>query len=185
MWEQVVLGFDARLPLDRAREGWADEERRHQYLLSPEVDVPLSVDEAVWPRRDSGLGGGGFEVRTPRWATLAEARAEAHPDDVLIAITAWRGSGEPETPPTAGQVPVDPSWVRLGWDVVAGVFPSAVSNCGFAPDDVLGWRDTWGARFNRFHLFDDLPTAFAYRDASNRRVAEHAPFSVLGLYRVR
>jgi len=36
----------------------------------------------------------------------------------------------------------------------------------------------------RHHLFEDLPTAFAYRDASNRRVAEHGPFSVLGLYRV-
>jgi len=68
--------------------------------------------------------------------------------------------------------------------VADGVFPSAVSNCGFSVEDVLGWRAQWAGRFNRHHLFDDLPMAFAYRDASNRRVAEHAPFSVLGLYRV-
>jgi hypothetical protein len=79
---------------------------------------------------------------------------------------------------------VDPSWERLGWDVVSGVFPSAASNCGYPADEVLDWRARFGGVFNRWHLFDDLPTAFAFRDAADRRVAEHAPFAVLGLYRI-
>jgi hypothetical protein len=184
-WDEVIVGFDVRQRYDRPATHW-DEERRDSYLLRPDVEVPLSVDEAVWPRAGSALAEGRFEVLTPRFSSAEDAAAAAGPDEVVVAISQWRGPGEPELPagPT-WPMKVDPAWERLGWDVVDGVFPSGISNCGFRPEEVLDWRDRWSERFNRHHLFDELPTAFAWRDLVNRRVPEHAPFAVMGLYVVR
>ena len=184
-YEEVVVGFDVRVRSDRAPQWW-DDERRDSYLLRPEVAVPLSVDEAVWPRPDSALAEGRLEVLTPRYSSVEDALGAAGPDDEVVAISQWRGPGEPELPagPT-WPMKVDEAWERLGWDVVDGVFPSGISNCQLRPEDVLGWRDRWAERFNDHHLFDDLPTAFAFRDVVGKRVPEHAPFAVMGLYRVR
>jgi hypothetical protein len=183
VYEEVVMGFDVRMD-PRELEALWDEERRDHFLLRPDT-LPLSVDEAVWPRPGSTLSPEQFEVLTPRFASLEDVWGAAAPGEVVIAISAWRGPGEPElhAGPT-WPMRVDPDWRRVGWDVVSGVFPSALTNCGYAEE-----RDEWRARFgpllNPFHLFDELPHAFAFRDSSNRRVREHAPFSVLGVYRVR
>ena len=183
----VVRGAvpDFRDPLspDELAAMW-DEERREQFLLRPNA-LPLSVDEAVWPRPGSTLSPEHFEVLTPRFASLEDVWGAAAPGEVVIAISAWRGPGEPElhAGPT-WPMRVDPDWTRLGWDVVAGVFPSAISNCGYA-EERDDWRERFGPLLNAHHLFDELPHAFAFRDSSNRRVREHAPFSVLGVYKVR
>lgn len=183
-WEEVVIGFDARAPYAEVPAGW-DPERRDSYLLRPEVEAPLSVDEAVWPRRGSALAEGRLEVLTPRFARLEEALRATPGDEVVVAITQWRGPGEPEPPfEPASPARPDPAWRRLGWDVVSGVFPSGLSNCMYRGDEVLEWR-AWAEKLNDHHLFDDLPSAFAFRDRADRRVPEHAPFAVLGLYEVR
>jgi hypothetical protein len=189
VYEEVVIGFDTRVAPERVGAGW-DEARRAQFLLRDDV-VPLSVDEAVWPRSAPSLLSAddegdevALDVLTPRYASMEDALAHADEGEVVIAITAWRGPGEPELPAgPAWPMKADPDWQHLGWDVVSGVFPSALTNCGYPDDDRL--RATWAPELNTHHLFDELPTAFAFRDNSNRRVREHAPFSVLGLYRVR
>lgn len=180
-----MVGFDVRVGFDRVPERW-DDERRDSYLLRPEVVAPLSVDEAVWPRPNSSLDEGRFEVLTPQYASVEDALAAAREHEVVIAISQWRGPGEPEIPAgPAWPMRVDPGWTLLGWDVVDGVFPSGISNCQFRAEEVLDWRARWADKFNPHHLFDDLPTAFAWRDATGRRVPEHAPFAVQGLYLVR
>src|SRR5688572_4363145 len=130
MYEEVVIGFDIRIGVDDARAAW-DDVRREQFLLRLDAH-PLSIDEAVWPRSLSGLTEEGFEVTTPRYASLEDAVANALPGEVVIGITAWRGRGEPELPAgPAWPMKPDPDWERLGWDVASGVFPSALSNCGY------------------------------------------------------
>lgn len=187
MYEEVVMGFDIRVGDADAAALW-DDARREMFLLRPEL-LPLSVDEFVWPRPHSPLSSrtdpDSLEILTPRFASLEDAWVAVGPGEIIVAISAWRGPGEPEihAGPT-WPMKVHPDWERLGWDVVSGVFPSALTNCGYGET-----RDDLAARFgpllNRHHLFDELPHAFAFRDSSNRRVREHAPFSVLGLYRVR
>lgn len=191
MYEEVVIGFDTRVDPAAARAAW-DDARREAFLLRPEVE-PLSVDEAVWPRSQTALEGEALgegeealEVLTPRYASFEDAVANAVPGEVVIGITAWRGPGEPELPAgPAWPMKPDPDWERLGWDVVSGVFPSALANCGYDEGLREEWRARWGPELNDRHLFETLPLAFAFRDASQRRVPEHAPFSVMGLYRVR
>jgi hypothetical protein len=183
MYEEVMMGFDVRIDPQELAALW-DEERREQFLLRASA-LPLSVDEAVWPRPGLSLSAENFEVLTPRFASLEDAWVEAQPGEVVIGISAWRGPGEPElhAGPTWPMRP-NPDWNRLGWDVVAGVFPSGLTNCGYGPD-LDEWRERFGPLLNAHHLFDELPHAFAFRDSCNRRVREHAPFSVLGVYRVR
>ncbi len=42
----------------------------------------------------------------------------------------------------------------------------------------------WGPHLNEDHLFTDPDQACAFREASDARVREHAPFFVYGLYDV-
>ena len=43
----------------------------------------------------------------------------------------------------------------------------------------------WGPRLNEHHLFKNAESAFAFRLVTNRRVPEHAPFFVYGLWLIR
>jgi hypothetical protein len=182
MYTEIVVGFDTRLAPNGRAEPW-DEARRRLYLLK-DVDWPLSVDEAVWLRKNSTMVyGKGLTIETPRFRTAEEARAAAAPDEWAVAITAWTGPGEPEPPDDLGAP--DPAWQRLGYDVCEEFFPSGLSNCGYDAEEAEGWRQDWGPALDEHHLFHDLPTAFAFRDATARRVAEHGPFAVMGLYKLR
>lgn len=180
---EVVLGYDVRTPIDADDPLWTPS-RRAQYLLRPDIQRPLSVDEVVWLRPNTTVRWGeGATIETPKCTALADALAT---DGTPIAITQWQGPGEPEiwVPTHADPAAIDPSWIHVGWDVCDGFFPSGLCNCGY----LEGEREPLAAfaeRLNEHGLFADLPSAFAFRDLTNRRVAEHAPFAVLGLYLVR
>lgn len=169
-YDERVVGFDCRLAPRGSAPRW-DDERRAQYLLR-DVPWPLSVDPLVWSRADESAGW------AARFDTAEAARAARGPDEWAVAITQWGGPGEP---PVAGSEAPDPRWERLGYDLAAGV--SGLSNCGYEDGDRARFAD-FAAALNAWHLFDDLPTGFAFRDVTNRRVPEHAPFGVVGLYRV-
>lgn len=180
---EVVVGYDVRVAPEPDDAHWTDE-RRAEYLLEPAVRRPLSVDEAVWLRPESSLVvGRGLTVETPKYRALEAACAAAKPGEAVVAITAWRGLGEREVGEPGEPSDVDAAWERLGWDVCDGFFPSALSNCGYSStqrEDLAHFTPA----LNEHGLFRELPPAFAFRDLANRRVPEHAPFSVLGLYRV-
>jgi hypothetical protein len=85
-----------------------------------------------------------------------------------------------ETTPAA----LGPDWHLLGYDVADGSLVSGLANCGYSPAEAasLGWR--WAAHLNEHHLFDDPARALKFRDQTNTRVPEHAPFFVYGLYQI-
>jgi len=183
---EVLLGFDTRVAFDSTPSDWTPA-RREQYLLRTDVLRPLSVDEAVWQRRDSTLVvGQGLRIETPKWTDLDAALAAASAEETVIAITVWQGLGEPEMLPRDETRPstIDAGWERLGWDVIEGYFPSAITNCGYPEDERRAWRAEWVPRLNDHHLFDELPPAYAFRDVRRRGVPEHPGFVVMGLYRV-
>ena len=75
----------------------------------------------------------------------------------------------------------DSAWRFLGFDIAdPGI--SGLSNCGYSDTERNALAARWGADLNRYHLFDDLDRAFAFRDLTNGRVPEHAPFFVIGLW---
>jgi hypothetical protein len=79
----------------------------------------------------------------------------------------------------------DPNWRFLGFDVTDGGFISGLSNCGYTEEERRILVSQWGARLNSHHLFDDIAHAFAFRSLTNQRVAEHAPFFVIGQWQIR
>ena len=79
---------------------------------------------------------------------------------------------------------VHPSWLLLGYDVADEGLLSGLSNCGYDPvyDGLESIRARWGPHLNVFHLFNDHSEAYEFKQFSDRRVEEHAPFYVYGLW---
>ena len=81
---------------------------------------------------------------------------------------------------------VDPQWSSLGYDVADLGLTSALTNMGRLPDeDVDSLRAQWGAQLNSFHLFNHCSQANEFKNYSSRRVPEHAPFFVYGLWLIK
>lgn len=203
--EEWLLGFDAREPWPDVGREW-DASRRERYLLREDVSRPLSVDTSVWPSvfaERSGL----HTASPPDWrgpnaplwddlsrmrgglSTLGAGREVPH---TLIAVSCfWNGQpakgswlGAPYCEPT---VPAarDEGWRFLGFDVADGGFISGLTNCGYTDDEIAALRQRWAGHLNEHHLFDDEEQALAFRELSDRRVPEHAPFFVFGLFEFR
>lgn len=75
-------------------------------------------------------------------------------------------------------------WRLLGFDVADAGLTSGLSNCGYPQTELATLRTTWASDLNEHHLFTEVERALAFRDVTNRRVPEHAPFSVYALYMV-
>ena len=202
MFERL-MGFDVRVGEDVVSAHW-DDRRRSAYLLDEGVNRPLSVDPLVWPSLfDVGHGiGFSTEERTrlglagalgessalpawvgpnrPFWEDLGALRdhlrgtGAASPSSVLIAVTICALDGTLPMPGT--------QWERLGYDVADSSLISGLSNCGYTAQEVAELRPTWSGRLNDHHLFEDVQPAFEFSQLTNRRVPEHAPFYVYGLY---
>lgn len=180
---ELILGFDLRCDPNAHDPYWTSL-RRQQLLLREDLR-PLSVDESVWLRPNSRVvPGKGLTVETPKYSSLADAIVAMADGCWAIAISGWEGEKVCEA--ASGAVLSHPSseWQRLGWDVVDGFFPSGLTNCGLAALERETLAARWSQYLNSWHLFDDLSAAREFREDINARVPEHAPFCVMGLYRV-
>jgi hypothetical protein len=139
------------------------------------------------------------------WLDLAKMRAwyEANrppgPGDVCIAVEVLTDRplegttifyemsggilcGLPVEPVVPSRLP-DGS-ILLGFDVADAGGISGLMNCGYTPDELASWRPMWGPRLNDRGLLSTLEDAVAFRDATDRRVEEHAPFWVYALWQL-
>lgn len=208
-----ILGFDLRLPAaSYLATDWLAA-RRQRFLLRPEVEQPLSVDRMVWPSLfdfpgchllsspDSGRAA--FETDNHRerccllWSSLPRLRA-ALPSDLgrlAKSCETIRIDLESAAPVLAdgpwGYVldqPIHPDtlskdWQFVGFDVADSSLCSALSNCGYFPDEQAALADAWAPKLNDAGLLVNRADADAFRALSDRRIREHAPFFVLALYR--
>lgn len=192
--EQALLGFDARV-MSLAPDATWDAVRRGLYLLRSDVQKPLSVDPMVWPSLF------GDRVQVPEWRgpnqglwddlyrmrTSLSQLAPAEHWTIAVSWVSAEGFSKPSvhegpyrermTPPTIGD-----AWKPLGFDVADAGLTSGLSNCGYQQTEIAGLRATWASHLNEHHLFGDLKRALAFRDLTDRRVPEHAPFFVYALW---
>jgi len=188
----LFAGSDIRVNPRLPDPSW-DADRRGRYLLRPEIVRPLSVDRSVWARPEGAGQGVGDplpwiwveEVRR-RWTS---SRGGSGGGWVVIAIgvvavdveardhlaTDWGIDTELE---------VDSAWRFLGHDVVDEGNISGLSNCGFDDAGLGSLRAAWASRINDHGLLADLSDAISFRLMTDRRVAEHAPFHVCGIWLV-
>lgn len=197
--EERVVGYDAREMWPGAGAAW-DAARREAFLFRADVEQPLSTDTTVWPSVFDLVGGGRRPAYTGHqdlWDSLAELELylggaqdlRARPYRV-VAVTLplslcdrgelerWESEAGAADPPAPEE-----AWPLLGYDVSDRWLLSGLSNCGFLPgvEDVRALRAEWGPSLNEFHLFSRLDEAARFRDLSDARVTEHAPFFVYGL----
>jgi hypothetical protein len=203
-----LLGFDAREMW--LGSGLWNAERRRKYLLRRDVEKPLSTDVLVWP----SLFGNGLpdsdreelridEAQLPAfrgpyddlWQDLKELephRARLGQDGrhphwviavtrVICARLAGHANGLTEDAPLFGK---EQSREFLGYDVSDNGLLSGLSNCGYSPGEARSLRSRWGKRLNRYHLFDEQEAALTFRSVTEKRVPEHVPFFVYGLWLV-
>lgn len=205
----VLVGFDARP--SRPREWDEDRKRRFLFRLDVvhPLSMDTMVWPSIFDR--NGLERPAWVGRfAPLWESLdrlreAVRKAERAAQETCIAAfgrtvgtaseaeraaleTQMRGvhpDGTPgEMPATAAEPStVQPGWRWLGYDVADLWGLSGLMNCGFSPDeDIEALRARWSPKLNGFHLFDSLEDAHDFKELSNRRVAEHAPFYVDGIW---
>ncbi len=72
----------------------------------------------------------------------------------------------------------------LGYDVNDRFLLSGLCSCGYADSELIAVRQEFAGEINDLHLFNSAKTAIAFRDRTNLRVAEHAPFGVFGIWRI-
>ena len=182
---EILLGFDARGPGSKL-----PEEYFSTYLLRDGIGEVLTVDTMLWPSavEDSPAWIG---MNAPFWEDLLSLERQVMgggPYSLIAAI--WHSTpGEERGPvgPYIGEtVPAgrDPGWSFLGYDV-ADPSISGLSNCGYSEEERRELAPVWGPRLNSHHLLEDLDHAFEFRDLTNARVPEHAPFFVIGLWLIR
>lgn len=206
--EERVLGYDAR-ELSAGAPDWL-EQRRHEYLLRPEVVKPLSTDGMVWSSVFEGFDASGRRaagvIELPQWTGPIQRlwdsllRLTAHLDQVcgsqwppcrLIAITLLYGRCPAEERRKWDEriVSITPSmvgrdWELLGYDVSDEWLLSGLSNCGYTSEEVVPLRRRWAPHLNDHHLFTDPERANEFVAVSNERVEEHAPFYAYGIYAI-
>lgn len=180
----LLYGFDARAPLDAPDPAWT-EDRREMYLLRKDAARPVSVDRAVWPPVSPAAATDGFAP--DYWADLDALRracttaGSTDRSSTLVALSVVEDTDVARAllvPCRPAAIPAD--WRPLGWDVADTGLISGLSNCGFVldVDDVAELRGRFAPRLNRYGLFDSVSDARVFRELSNARVPEHAPFLI-------
>lgn len=75
-------------------------------------------------------------------------------------------------------------WQLIGYDVADRYLTSGLSNCGYDENEKKKLPiKNWAARINDYGLLERLDWAVEFKQLTDQRVREHAPFLVFGLYR--
>ena len=203
-----LLGFDAREDSQDCRKSPIPSEVREELLLRPEVECPLSVDSHIWPSHflfhpqirhligegqpilieaDSDCRGGLW----PNLVRMQQRLLENHRSAVLIAIEVlmpdaasfaefqWDLVSSKKKPSV-----VPDGSVLLGFDVADAAFLSGLSNCAYSEEERQRLRPEWQTRVNDLGLLTSTEDGIKFKEISNTRVPEHAPFWVYRLHRL-
>jgi len=189
--DHFLLRLDAGPVLSTDEIVWPSVFASHQMPLASESQ--LEAFGLAGSHRPAWIG-----PNIPLWDDLNRLKAHLGAKDPeikrpywIIAITC------PLQPEIESQLPhgpyfestnpdrLKPSWTFLGYDVSDGSLTSGLTNCGYSQDNRREQPLPRLAKaLNPYHLFDALEPAAAFRKAADKRVKEHAPFLVYGLYLV-
>jgi hypothetical protein len=188
-----LLGFDARESELDGRKTPIPIHIREVFLLRPEIDLPYSVDGHVWPsvlgKNDSPQADGDGV-----WLNLAQLRQSLTKQGrtaTLIAVEML----VPGNPPAIGfpysliDSTPEPQIIPegstcLGFDVADAGLWSGLSNCRYSEAELAKLRPDWQGKINDFGLMKSEHDALEFRELSDLRVSEHAPFWVFRLSRL-
>lgn len=193
-----LIGFDAREMWQEFHIAWP-QERKDQYLLRQDIKKPLSTDTMVWQSvleatdaLDIPVDRGALSL----WGGLGVLKDYLKAQSITTHLFFWTigitlvsgefGAGQEEmgypTLDTLGLPAGSENWTLLGYDVADPFLLSGLSNCGYLEEEKQRFVEQWGKHLNHYHLFSEVGPAVEFKEVSDRRVPEHAPFFVYGLY---
>jgi hypothetical protein len=197
---EIIVGYDVRVLPSANVYNW-DEKRKNDFLLRLDVESPLSTDRAVWPSLLEDVPQNQFTGHQGLWnnleaveSQLFQIKESCEIEGNIIAITLLLKSCTlPQKQQWESMLPImNPTirsnyWGFLGYDVSDMWLLSSLSNCGFLheSEDVESMRRIWGVNLNNNHLFVEKQIALAFKDFADKRVKEHSPFFVFGLWLIR
>jgi hypothetical protein len=192
-----LIGFDAREMWQEFHIAWS-QERKENFLLRQDIKKPLSTDTMVWPSVFDEVGelAPPYNWRGSLWDGLEVMRGFMKARPITTHLTFWMigitlVSGEFEAGQEEMGYPTLPAldlpaesedWTLLGYDVSDHSLLSGLSNCGYLEREKQRFRKRWARHLNRYHLFGEVDPAVEFKAITDRRIPEHAPFFVYGLY---
>jgi hypothetical protein len=188
-----LVGFDARESELAGRKTPIPIDVREVILLRPEIELPFSVDGHIWPSV-WGMNDVRQIEENGLWLNLAKLQQsliEHGRTAILIAVELLVLSNMPafgfpfsliDSAPDPPTVPEGS--ICLGFDVADSAFLSGLSNCGYSEKDRALLRSAWQSRINDFGLLKSEQDAIEFRELSDARVPEHAPFWIYRLSRL-
>lgn len=187
--EEHMLGFDCREMWQAFKTTWP-QWRKDLFLLKHEIEKPLSTDTTVWPSIFDDEEDGGWRGHQFLWASLAKMQAHMETTVIpywMIGISVVLHNSETQQiwqPIYAQTTPSQPEtdWTLLGYDVADFYLLSGLMNCGYEPAEIDSLAIKTKAHLNQYHLFSNLNAVHEFREISDQRATEHAPFFVYGLY---
>ncbi len=186
-----LLRMDAGPVLSTDELVWPSVFNSHQLPLASESR--LEELGLTGPQRPRWIG-----PNIPLWEDLDRLKAQLLAVDLEIRRTYWiiAITCLPQ-PDVVSQIKYGPyfeetnpsnlnqSWTLLGYDVSDGSLISGLTNCGYTEDDRQKQSlRLLSAALNPYHLFDSVQPADEFRKFTDKRVKEHAPFLIYGLYLV-
>jgi hypothetical protein len=206
-----VLGYDIRCCPEATEMSlqWTDE-RRSAFLLNSAVRYPASIDTSVWPsvfhyprttplaiRRSNGIAANPKYIQHDLWFSLAEMKkcyeeafSKGGPSGIKVAISVLgdrepeHGIGLPVQDASPKPARVQRYYSLMGYDVADAGLTSGISNCGYTDAEKNALGPIWKPNLNARGLLRTLESALSFRDLTEVRVPEHAPFYVFALYAV-
>lgn len=201
-----LLGFDARENEQDGKKTPIPSDVREVMLLRPEIELPFSVDTHIWPThflyyphirvdsREPPLIVTDQECEWDFWLNLTQMRivlAGNGRTAILIAVellapdnVTFAEFASPNIYSTTEPKSVPDGSICLGFDVADSGFWSGLSNCGYSEAERAELRPKWQGRINDFGLLKSEQDALEFRELSDVRVPEHAPFWVFRLFRL-
>jgi hypothetical protein len=161
--------------------------KSHAQAMSGSVEVPISKDDGeYWLDMERMLAhyDSHKNSNTRGIAIAIELLSEASLDDDYqsyelsggIQCAAVLGRTVPSAPPPGSEL--------FGYDVADPGRLSGLCNCAYTPDEVAQLPKTWASRLNDFGLLTNLDDAVEFRQLTNHRVPEHAPFWIYAIWRL-
>ena len=165
-----------------------DKDRIKQFLLNCEVKKPLSIDDAVWDHFDKSH------------TEFLTNDVELHPDfelnkdNVTVLITMPSKDYSRIIHFFDYSNIYCPKWLQcinqhglnfnfLGYDIADFMLISGISNCSYE-DNEKKLFEPHLPFINKYGLISDLDVAGSIRQMVDKRVPEHAPFYIFGVYEV-
>lgn len=190
----TILGFQARLSRIDLERQWPLD-RRQKFLLSPDIEVPLSADTEVWPvvqlasmgsqlfsdyvfgEHESPNSLGLFRLKQPVGARPPSLPIKAN----LMGVATKNDIADflAEKHCIAKQ-PMK-SWNKLrarfvGFDVCDHTLLSGLMNCAVDGAAHRKLAERFCGSINPYGLFDQIEIAEQFANTMDGLVSEHAPF---------